>query len=137
MNDRREETEESRWLRYAREDIRCARALRAEPGIVPREACAMSQEAAEKAMKAVLILERTRVTRTHDLREIRLMQRDHLAPDVSDEALNGLTGWLVKGRYPGDWDEATPTDADTALATAEIVVAAAEQRIDPSGDGAS
>jgi hypothetical protein len=37
-----------------------------------------------------------------------------------------LSEWSVEARYPGDWPEATGGDAQTAVATARLIVCAVE-----------
>ena len=45
-----------RWLAYARSDLNAARALLRDPDYYPRQVCFLSQQAAEKALKAVFVL---------------------------------------------------------------------------------
>lgn len=130
-----EESEEMLWLRYASEDLRTARLLLGAPEIAPRETCAVAQQAGEKAIKAVLIQEATIVPRTHALEDVRRLLGAPFLPQVSDTDLEKLSSWAIAGRYPGDWEEATASDAADALALAEIVVAAAEERIAPPEAG--
>ena len=44
-----------RWLRYAREDLLAADAMLTQPDFWPRHVCSLAQQAAEKALKAVLV----------------------------------------------------------------------------------
>ena len=44
-----------RWLRYAREDAEAAAAALDDARMVPRHACFLAQQSAEKALKAVLV----------------------------------------------------------------------------------
>ena len=136
MSVRREESEREEWLRYAREDQRSAHLLIASAGIAPRETCVMAQQAAERALKAVLIAEGTLVPRSHQLIEIRNLLRVRLLPLMSVAELEQLSSWAVAGRYPGDWGEATIEDAERALLSADAIVAAAEERLDEPSGGA-
>lgn len=46
------------WLRYAGEDLEQARRILEQEGFAPRRAAWLAQQAAEKALKAALVLER-------------------------------------------------------------------------------
>ena len=63
--DRLEETR--RWLRYAQEDLLAAEAMLAATRARPRHVCWLAQQAAEKAIKAVLVFLQIDFPRTHDL----------------------------------------------------------------------
>ena len=56
-----------RWLAYARSDLNAARALLRDPDYYPRQVCFLSQQAAEKALKAVFVLLDVEFPFTHDL----------------------------------------------------------------------
>jgi HEPN domain-containing protein/predicted nucleotidyltransferase len=122
-----DERDASTWIRYAREDLDAAELVAGRPGFAPRVACYNAQQAAEKAFKALLVAEGQDVILTHDLRVL----RDLVAPGSRaaklDVDLAWLSGWQIKGRYPGDWGEATEADARAAIAAARAVVDAAEQ----------
>lgn len=47
--------EAQRWLGWAREDLTLAEHIAADPDVVRRGACMWAQQAAEKALKAMLI----------------------------------------------------------------------------------
>ena len=48
-----------RWLRFSEEDLDVALRLITGPPSAPRHACWLSQQAAEKALKAALVLDRS------------------------------------------------------------------------------
>jgi HEPN domain-containing protein len=113
--------EARRWLRYAREDLEAAEAIVNQAYASPRHACWLAQQAAEKALKAILIFLQVDFPRTHDLdRLVRLIPggwrvtAEH--PDLAD-----LTEWAVEARYPGHWPEATEADALAAAQHARAV----------------
>ena len=113
--------EARRWLRYAREDLEAAEALADQPYAVARHSCWLAQQAAEKAVKAILVFLQVDFPRTHDLdRLVRLIPGDWQVavahPDLAD-----LTEWAVEARYPGDWPEATKADARSAAQHARAV----------------
>jgi HEPN domain-containing protein len=104
-----------------------------QPRIAQREACYLAQQAAEKALKALLIFLTVDFPRTHDLDRLCSL----LPPDVAtrrDHAdLSWLTGWVVEARYPGDWPEATTQDARMAVEQAAAVLAAMRQDLADRG----
>ena len=53
LSDRREVA--ARWLRWATEDLRLAEHMAADDDLVSRGACIWAHQAAQKAMKALLI----------------------------------------------------------------------------------
>ncbi|MDE0483616.1 MAG: HEPN domain-containing protein [Candidatus Poribacteria bacterium] len=57
----------ARWLRYAEEDLITAEILLRLPHAPPRQSCWCAQQAAEKALKTVLIFLQIDFPRTHDL----------------------------------------------------------------------
>jgi HEPN domain-containing protein/predicted nucleotidyltransferase len=124
-----DERDAERWLRYAQEDLDAAELVAERRGFAPRVACYHAEQAAEKAFKALLVAEGQDVILTHDLRVL----RDLLAPGSRAAALDvdlaWLSGWHIKGRYPGDWGEATAQDARAAIEAARAIVKAAREDI--------
>ena len=125
MDDRDAQT----WLRYAEEDLEAAEAFSGRPGFAPRVACYQAQQAAEKALKAVLVAEGRDPVLTHHLRVL----QDLVAPGTRVASLNvdldALSRWHIQGRYPGDWGEATRDDALAAIGVARSVVEAAREDV--------
>ncbi|MDE0042080.1 MAG: HEPN domain-containing protein [Candidatus Poribacteria bacterium] len=111
----------ARWLRYAEEDLRTAESLLRLPHGIPRHACWLAQQAAEKALKAVLTSLQIDFPRTHDLDTLRNLVPDgwHLKDAHPD--LVRLTEWTVEARYPGDWAEPTDEEAKAAVEQARTV----------------
>ena len=114
--------EVSRWLRFAREDLEAAETLLREEGFVPRHACFLAQQSAEKALKAALTLQEVDFPLRHDLDALRnLLPEDweirNRHPDLAE-----LTEWAVEARYPGDWPDATVDEARRAVAQARAVL---------------
>ena len=60
-----------RWLRFSEEDLNVASRLMTGIPTAPRHACWLSQQAAEKALKAALVLEEVEFPFTHDLDALR------------------------------------------------------------------
>ncbi len=116
------------WLRKARSNIALAKATK------PAEAfwedlCFDAQQAAEKALKAVLVSKWVRPPKTHDIAQLIALLGDHgvEAPaDIAEAAK--LSRYAVDTRYPGP-PEATQEQHREAIALAERVVRWAEGQV--------
>lgn len=115
------------WLRHARSNLARCRAERRPPEVLFEDLCFDAQQAAEKAVKAVLVSKGKRFPRTHDLAEL-LDLAAQTGADVPAAVLEArrLTPWAVAGRYPGVSEDADEQDHREALALAERTVAWAE-----------
>ncbi len=125
--DRREVA--ARWLRWAAEDLALAEHTAADEDLVPRGACIWAHQAAEKAIKALLIARDIDPPKLHDLDRLvsRLPEADASAFDGID--LPELTRWSIEGRYRADLDEATRADGLRAIELAQSVITAVEARV--------
>lgn len=97
------------WWRYAVEDLEQADLLHADEHGSPRWVCALSQQAAEKALKAALVFLGTDFPRTHDLVRLKLLLPTEWKVVTGDVDLTSLRRWAVRSRYPADWPEPTET----------------------------
>ena len=77
MSNPSPQSEAARWLRYAREDLQAAQVGLTNRRLVPRHSCLFAQQAAEKAIKAGLVLLQINFPKTHVLDALRNM----LPPD--------------------------------------------------------
>ena len=114
--------EATRWLVYAREDLQTAKFIFDHPTIAYRHICGLSQQATEKALKAVLVFLQIEFPRTHDLDVLwnRIPSDWTLKESIPDLAT--LTEWAVESRYPGDWLEANQSDAKSAYNQASQIL---------------
>lgn len=110
------------WWRYAEEDLGQAGLLSADEHGSARWVCALSQQAAEKALKAALVFLQTDFPRTHDLVRLRLLLPSDWRTVTGDLDLTSLRRWAVRSRYPADWPEPTSADADEALRIAKATI---------------
>jgi HEPN domain-containing protein len=119
------------WLRHARSNLARCRSHRSLPEILFEDLCFDAQQAAEKAVKAVLVLKGRRFAKTHDLAELLALVEDAgvTVPAAVLEAKR-LTPYAVAGRYPGVSEDASEGDHREALAIAEAVVGWATTLID-------
>jgi len=88
------------WLNRARSNLMVAEAE--GPGIYPEDLCFNAQQAAEKAIKALLIQHNVEFPYVHDLAELltSLERAGHEIPEAIRQA-ERLTRFAVFTRYPG------------------------------------
>ena len=97
MNDPNPVVEEAlRWLRFSEEDLSVAARLMSGAPTAPRHACWLSQQAAEKALKAALMLEEVDFAFTHDLDALRNLLPDGWSVRDTHADLAELTEWQSK-----------------------------------------
>jgi len=126
------------WLRRARSNLVQAKEGKRLPGVYLEDLCFQAQQAAEKALKGILIALGVRFPYTHDLATLlSLVERaGHSIPEsVRDAAL--LSDYAVEARYPGLAEPVTDEEYAEALSLAEAVVRWAEMIIGESGNGDS
>ena len=92
-----------RWLRFSREDLDIAGLLLTRHPPASRHVCWLTQQAAEKALKAALDLDGIEFPFTHDLDALRNSLPEGWAVRTAHAELAELTQWAVETRYPGDW----------------------------------
>ena len=133
MNDAELVVQEAqRWLQFSAEDLDVAQRLLTDRLSAPRHVCWLSQQAAEKALKAALVLEEIDFPYTHDLNVLRNLLPDSWILRADHSELADLTEWAVEARYPGEWPQATESDAiraeSQARATHDSVTAEFQRR---------
>jgi HEPN domain-containing protein len=114
------------WWRYALEDLRVGEQQSRDAGGA-RWACLAAQQAAEKAIKAVLVAADVDFPRTHDLERLLALLPRGTRLQAAELDLAGLSGWSVAGRYPGNLPDATFEDAEEAVAVAATIVELARE----------
>ena len=124
------------WLRFAEEDLGDAEARLTDRRPVWRNIAYHAQQAAEKAIKALIFHLGGPLNRTHDILELLLTVSD-LNRDIGTAFLLAhgnagarLTGFAVEPRYPGD-TTVTQVQAKEALETAQGIVAMVRAAISP------
>lgn len=121
--------EARRWLSLAEEDLRGARAILEREDVAPRLACFLAQQAAEKSIKARLIMRGTGFPRIHDLLALRALLPPGVPAGLDDARLVVLTAWAVEAWYPGDLPDATSADARDAVEDAGAMLDTARRDI--------
>ena len=116
------------WLRYARSDLELARVVRPDE-VLFEGLCFHAQQAAEKALKAVLIAKGVPPPKTHNIRTLLdLLPHEVIAPQEIEDAAS-LTDYAVISRYPGDFESVNEEEYKEAVRLAETVVLWAERII--------
>ncbi len=101
------------WLLHARSDLALARLARRSGDVVAGQICFHAQQAAEKALKAVLLAHRIPFPLTHDLEILlQLGRQAGLAVDPVLGDLAQLTPYAVESRYPGYGGSVSPSEVD-------------------------
>lgn len=90
------------WLRHAESHLIRARVPKPE-GVLWEHLCFDAQQAAEKALKAVLVFRGVEFPPTHDITELLdlLEERREAFPAEFWTAAGPLTPYAVESRYPG------------------------------------
>jgi HEPN domain-containing protein len=76
------------------------------PAVLYEDRCFDAQQAAEKALKAILVQRQVAFPKTHALADLLTLVAKagiELPADVADATL--LTPYAVEARYPGLWEE--------------------------------
>lgn len=122
MNCSNDRPEAHRWIRQAQEDLLSAEAnLREERFYV---VALMAQQAAEKALKALIIVRtRAMAPKIHDLRELGSLVD---APDSVREQLRELAPAYMTSRYPDALEGEIPAEAFTVSIVQSLLDAARE-----------
>lgn len=116
------------WLNRARSNL--ALAKNRIPGAYLEDLCFEAQQAAEKSLKAVMVLRSIRFPYVHDLsRLVSLIEKERIEiPDVLLKA-EKLTIYAVIARYPGVVRPVTEQEYFEAVEIAESVVLWAEKTV--------
>ena len=117
------------WLRRARGNL--ARAKQTKPkDAFWEDLCFDAQQAAEKAIKSVLVFRRIEFRKTHDLRGLLtvLESSGHPVPEEIREA-DELTDYAVQTRYPGLSEPVSASEYRRAVDLAQAVVRWAEKQL--------
>ncbi len=117
------------WLVRARSNLARARQGKSTPDIVYEDLCFDCEQAAEKALKGLLILKGIIPPQTHSLSILveTLEKQDCSVPDDVKTAVS-LTHYAVSTRYPGSYEPVKEREYQKALKGAETVFSWVEQQ---------
>ena len=109
------------WLSYALGDLAEARSQPGQPSR-PRIVAFHAQQAAEKALKAALVLSDVDPPRTHELEQLRALLPTDWRVRRNPRDIRRLSRHGVDARYPDDLEHVTSLAAATAVRQAIAVV---------------
>jgi HEPN domain-containing protein len=120
------------WLAYALGDLEAARS---QPGrhVRPRIVANLAQQAAEKALKAALVLDGTNPPKSHDLDDLRNRLASRWGAKRGFPDLARLSRYAIYSRYPDDVDPVTPIQSATAVRQAGAVVRSIREDFERNG----
>ena len=104
-----------RWHRFAQEDIEEAERQMQAGETVPRHPAWLAQQAAEKALKTVLVFEQIEFPFTHNLDVLHQRIPETWDAKAVRADLDRLSEYAVDARYPGNWPDLTRDDAQQAV----------------------
>jgi HEPN domain-containing protein len=120
------------WLEFAMDDLD---ACRSKPGrhLRPRHVANLAQQAAEKALKAVIVLSDQTPPKSHDLEALRAMipvgwRSKRYPPDLAR-----LSDYGVRARYPDNAIQVTPLESAVAVRQATAVTKAVRRDFERDG----
>jgi HEPN domain-containing protein len=116
--ERRPPDDPREWLNRARSNLVQAQAIL--PGVYLEDLCFNAQQAAEKAIKAVLIARGVDFPLIHDLARLLTLLDQEIPPDIAAAAR--LTRFAAVTRYPGVAEPVTIEEHQRAVAIAAAVV---------------
>ena len=118
------------WVDHAKADLILA-SMEPPSGVFLELLCYHAQQAAEKALKAVVLgYSDLTVPRTHDIARLVAMIRDlGLSPPFGSEGAESLTQYATVTRYPADLGEVDEAEWQQAVGDARAVVEWAETQI--------
>jgi len=115
------------WLNRARSNLAKARSAAGTPEVYLEDLCFDAQQAAEKAIKAILIHLGVRFPHVHDLAQLlALVEGADQSVSESLKQAAVLTDYAVQIRYPGLSEPVTWQEYEEAVAIAERTVHWAE-----------
>jgi HEPN domain-containing protein len=108
------------WMSHAASDMRLANLAAGDELVCQEQVCFHAQQAAEKAIKAVLLSRQIEFPLTHDIEELLEIAENAGIPQLDQiREAGSLTPYAVEARYPGFWSEISVTEAKEALKTEE------------------
>ena len=119
------------WLNRARSNLAKARAAAAAQGVYLEDLCFDAQQAAEKALKAVVLCRGVCFPYVHDLAQL-LSLLEQIGPKLPQRVRRAaiLSDYAVQARYPAVAEPVTQQEYQEALSIAEAVIAWAEQAVE-------
>ena len=117
------------WLKRAKSNIAIARQRKTED-VYLEDLCFETQQAAKKALKAVLLAKWIPFRFVHDIAELlTLLEQNNIHFPENIRSAAELTDYSVEARYPGPFAPVTEKEFKEALKIAETAIERAEVEI--------
>jgi HEPN domain-containing protein len=132
----RDPSDPAEWLRRARSNLVRAKARDKLPDVLLEDLCFDAQQAAEKAIKALLVGRAIQFPKSHDIIDLlTLFERGggEVPPEIREA--DRLTSYAVEARYPGLSEDVSAEEYLRAIEFAERVVRWVERLIGPRTSG--
>ena len=111
------------WMAHAESDLRLACLGQKEKSILAEQICFHAQQAAEKALKAVLLSNNINFPLTHDIEELLgIAEKSGIDLPLEISEASQLTPYAVQTRYPGCMEEIATDEVNEAITLAKQVV---------------
>jgi HEPN domain-containing protein len=122
------------WLKRAQSSLALAKITRPKDALW-EDLCYHAQQAAEKALKAVLVEKKITFRFVHDINELidTLEEHGQKTPEQVKRSVI-LTGYAVATRYPGNYEPVSKDEWKDAVTLADAVVSWAIRRINADCD---
>ncbi|MFN8498717.1 MAG: HEPN domain-containing protein [Anaerolineae bacterium] len=117
------------WLQRAESNFRLAQVGKAE-AVFFEDLCFEAEQAAEKALKAVLIHRSHEYPKTHSLGLLIELIEQYVGVSDAVRAAVALSNYAVQTRYPGDYSPVSEEEYEQALILAQTIVSWARQQIE-------
>jgi HEPN domain-containing protein len=120
------------WLTHAKSDLKIAKIAKEKEDIeiLDEQICFHAQQAAEKALKSILLFYGIPFPFIHDLTTlVRLIRDNNISMPEELRDVTSLTPYAVEARYPGYLGEITTNDVDEAIDIAKAAITWAESII--------
>lgn len=128
--DRRPPDDPVEWLNRAKSNLARAKANVNLPGVYLEDLCFDAQQAAEKALKALLLYREIVFPFVHDLAElVTILQRSGQEVPAGVTEAARLTRFAVETRYPSLAEAVTLEDYKRAVAIAKEVILWVETKV--------
>lgn len=112
------ETNYKEWIKRAKDDKLSIQAILKENGPT-NTVCFLSQQMAEKYLKALMVFHHKKFPKVHDLLKLESLV-EKINPDIRelDNEIDILNRYYIKTRYPGDYPEFNEDNAKEAFNSA-------------------
>lgn len=124
--DRKDLNDPAIWIDYAKSDLALARRGKG-PEVRLGILCFLCQQAAEKALKAVLLKLKVEFPPTHSIKVLLDLLPSPFSPSPNILEAAQLSDYAFKGRYPLDFVDVPPEEYEKALIQADEVLQWAEK----------